>query len=337
MASEVSSLAERRSRRVVGTVALCAALAAGLVVGLTLFEMRGQTTTVPGAVTTPQPGHPPIQLEFPLAESAESRALVRAEQLLDRKQGSQPGQAAAIFRRYHSVEAQLGLLFATWRGPSSLAAVKQLAASHPNDPAALLNLGWGSYWAGRDADALAAWQKLARDDPDSPYGVDAQDALHSGEYPIPGLPYLVLDFEPAAAVRRLPVAQELAALARAAARPDARAKLLYGSALWNLKRPLSAERQFQAAAALEPNDPVVRTAAAVGLFTKADPVRAFGQLGPLTGTFPHAAVVRFHLGILLLWTNQRTKAVAQLRIAIADGPHTIWAQTARQLLAGLAK
>ena len=335
MATQASSFAEGRNRRILAIVAACALAAAALVVGLTRLEMRGQTTTVPGAVTTPQPGTPPLQLEFGLRPSPESRALARAEKLLDRAQDPRPAQAAAIFRRYHSLAAQLGLLFATWRGPSSLPAVKRLAAAHADDPTALLNLGWADYQAGRNADAVAAWQKVAREVPDSAYGVDAEDALHSGE--IPGLPYLVLDFQPPRSITRLPAAQELAAAARAAARPDEHAKLVYGWLLWNLKRPLSAERQFAAAAKLAPNDPLARTAAAVGLFTKADPVRAFGRLGPLTGVFPRSAVVRFHLGLLLLWTGEREKAAAQLRLAIADGPHTVYASPARQLLKSLGK
>lgn len=312
------------------TVALCAALAAGLVVGVTLFEMRGQTTTIPGAVTTPQPGVPRIQLEFGLRDDAEVRALGRAELLLDGEH-QQPAAAAAIFRRYHSFDAQLGLLFASWRGPSSLPAVRQLVSRHPDDPASLLNLGFAEYWAGRNADAVASWQKLAREYPDSPYGVDAEDALYTAGPP--GLPFLQLDFQPSAAIARLPAAQQLAALARAAARPDPRAKLLYGAFLWNrLRRPLSAERQFRAAASLAPNDPVARTAAAVGLFTKADPVQAFAHLGPLTGVFPESPVVRFELGMLLLWRDELQKAATQLRLAVADGPHTIYAGAAKQLL-----
>jgi Flp pilus assembly protein TadD len=316
------------------TVALCAAAAAVLVVAGTLLGMRGQTTTVRGAVTSPRPGRPPIQLEFALAESSEARALARAEQLLDRKQDPQPAQAAAIFRRYHSLDARLGYLFATWRGPSSLAAVKKLAAAHPIDPAALLNLGWASYWAGRNAEAVAAWQKVAKEYPDSPYGVDAQDPLHSND-PIPGLPIVVTGLAPPRSIASLPLTRQLAVLKRDAAGSDARAKLVYGAALWSLKRPISAERQFAAAAEVAPNDPLARTLAAVGRFSKANPVRAFGRLGPLTAVFPKSPVVEFHLGVLLLWIDEQKKAVEHLRLAVADGPHSVYANTARRLLADL--
>jgi Flp pilus assembly protein TadD len=151
------------------------------------------------------------------------------------------------------------------------------------------------------------------------------------------LPYIVLDFQPPRSITRLPVARELAAAARAAARPDEHAKLVYGWLLWNLKRPVSAERQFAAAAKLAPNDPLARTAAAVGLFTKSDPVRAFGHLGPLTGVFPKSPAVRFHLGLLLLWVGERKKAAEQLHLALAYGSQTVYASPARQLLQSLGK
>jgi Tfp pilus assembly protein PilF len=61
-------------------------------------------------------------------------------------------------------------------------------------------------------------------------------------------------------------------------------------------------------------------------------VRAFSRLGPLTGTFPQAAVVRLHLGTALLWTGQVAKAAAQFRLAVRDEPKSPFATTARQFL-----
>jgi predicted Zn-dependent protease len=153
---------------------------------------------------------------------------------------------------------------------------------------------------------------------------------------IPGLPYIVTGLHPPAALERLPAAQELRELQQLAKRPDAHAKVVYGVALWNLRRPVSAERQFLAAAALAPNDPTVRTAAAVGAFSKEDPVRAFGRLGPLTGVFPQAAVVRFHLGLLLLWTGKVEKGRRQLRLVLADNPSSVYAKQAKTLIRALS-
>jgi Flp pilus assembly protein TadD len=299
-------------------------------VGVTLLQTRGERTTVPGAVVTPRAGQPPLDLNFGVDTSAEAAALTRAQTLYN---ANHLAQAAAIFARYHSVEAQVGAAFAAWK-QNGLATVQQLADAHPGSSVALLHLGIAEYWAGQNADAVAAWDKAAKVGADSPYGVKAEDLLHP-TLKIPGLPYLVLDFDVPHAIAKLPAAQQLAALARAAAKPDARAKLLYGSALWGLQRPLSAEQQFEAAAKLTPQDPLARTAAAVGLFTKANPVKAFSRLGPLTGVFPRAAVVRFHLGLLLLWSGERKKAVEQLRLAAADQPSSSYAEDARRLLSRL--
>jgi hypothetical protein len=61
-------------------------------------------------------------------------------------------------------------------------------------------------------------------------------------------------------------------------------------------------------------------------------VRSFSRLGPLTGVFPKAAVVRFHLGALLLWTGEVQKAAVQLQLAVRDEPRSPFATAARQLI-----
>ncbi|MFL5960555.1 MAG: tetratricopeptide repeat protein [Gaiellaceae bacterium] len=326
MATEARPLAAARSRRVLLVVSLAALVAAAAVVGATLLQTRGDRTTVPGAVTQPRPGPPLLQLELGLRSDPEARALARAERLLDSR--GQASRAAAIFRRYRSLEAQLGAAFASWRGPSSLPAVKALLAAYPDSPAALFNLGSAEYQAGRNAEAASVWEETAKRYPDTPYGVDALDALHGGPR---GLPPILTGFELPNALTE----QRLAALRLAAERPAAHAKLLYGVALWDLKRPLSAERQLAAAARLAPSDPVVRTAAAVARYSKANPTRAFARLGPLTAVFPHAAVVQFHLGLLLIYVDEWTKAGRHLRAAIADDPRSPYAKPARTLLASL--
>ena len=333
MATEARPLAAARNRRVVVIVALAALVAAAAVVGVTLLQTRGETTTVPGAVIKPHAGQPPLDLNFGVDQGAEAQALARAQRLYN---ANDVTQASAIFSRYRSLEAQIGSAFAAW-DQDGLARMQGLAAAHPASGVAQLHLGIADYWAGHNAEAVAEWEKTARIAADSPYGVRAEDLLHPNLSfrGLPSLPYLVLDFGPAPAIAKLPAAHELAALARAAAKPDARAKLLYGSALWGLEHPVSAERQFEAAAKLAPHDPLARTAAAVGAFSKANPVKAFSRLGPLTGVFPRSAAVRFHLGLLLLWSGEQRKAVKQLRLAAADAPHSSYAQDARRLLSRL--
>jgi hypothetical protein len=132
-------------------------------------------------------------------------------------------------------------------------------------------------------------------------------------------------------------AGQLRILERAARTGGVDAKLRYGSALWFLKRRVSAERQFEAAAKLAPDDPRALTLSAVSRFTKRNPVAAFGRLGPLTGRFPRSAVVRFHLGVLLIWTREVAKGKKQLSDAVMFEPGSPWAKAARELLSALPK
>jgi len=318
--------------RVLVVVALAAAAVAAGVVGVTLLQTRGEHTTAPGAVTAPRKGAPPLELDFGVRTDAEARALAHAANLYNH---GHRAQAAPIFARYHSLEAEIGAAFAGWPG-HALDDLERIVSAHPGSALAELHLGWAYLWSGRNADAAAAWKRAVQVQPDSPAAVDADTVLH---YPAmaQGLPFIVSPLSPSPAVAKLPAAQQLAALARGAARPDANAKLLYGLALWHLERPISAERQFRRAAALAPHDPLAQTLAAVGSFSKDRPVTAFARLGPLTGVFPKAAVVRFHLGLLLIWTRQVKKGEQQLRIAIADNPKSVYAKQARALLADLAK
>jgi len=164
--------------------------------------------------------------------------------------------------------------------------------------------------------------------------VRAGDLLHP-ELPVPGLPFFVPDFPSPPQLARLSPPRQLAFLAARARTGGVREKLLYGTALQRLARPVSAERQFRAAAALAPRDPEAQVAAAVGLFDKDAPQRAFGKLGPLTRTFPRAATVRFHLGVLLLWLGRVDEAKRQLRLARGDAPTSRLGREAKRLLVRL--
>ena len=313
MATHASSPFAARNRRIVLLVVLAALLAAAAVVGATLLQTRGETTTVKGAVTQPRSGRPPLEFEFGLRKGPEVKALARAERLFDREDDA--AQAAAVFRRHHSVEAQLGLLFTTWRGAASLGAVQTLAASHDDSPVVLLNLGWAYYWAGRNADATAVWQKTAQSFPDSPYAVDADDALHPGV--APGLPPIVV--------------------AAAAVPAKARADLVAGIRQWDLEHVVAARQKLDAAAAIDGRDPETLVAAAVARFSPAQPLRPFPRLGPLTARFPKASIVRLHIGVMLLWTRQVARGKAQLRLAAAEQPSSVYARQARLLLKALKK
>jgi tetratricopeptide (TPR) repeat protein len=321
--------------RVSLVVAAAAAAAAGATVGATVLTSSGSQRT-PGAQQTegaqtarPRSGAPPLVLDLGLRTDPEAVALRRAAALYDR---GQRRRASPIFVRYHSAEATIGAALADW--PAGFSRLQAIARDHPRSALVLLHLGLGLYWQGRDAEARAAWRRAKRSQPDTRYAVRASDLLHP-EDPIPDLPFFVASFREPAQLARLSPPRQLAFLAARARAGTAHDKILYGVALQRLGRPISAERQLTAAAALAPHDPEARAAAAVGLFDKDHPALAFGKLGPLVREFPRAATVRFHLGILLLWLGRVAEARKQLRLARAVDPASPLAREADRFLSRL--
>ena len=75
----------------------------------------------------------------------------------------------------------------------------------------------------------------------------------------------------------------------------------------------------------------------MGRFDKARPADAFSRLGPLTRRFPDKATVRFHLGLLLLWSGEVKEAKTQLVRATRVEPGSPLAGEARRYLDELEK
>ena len=315
--------------RVVLVVAVLAASAAGATVAATVLIWGGDSHAARQPVGL-RPGAPPFLLdELGLRTDPEARRLRRAERLLS---GGDRAAAARLLAGDGSLGARVGAALAGWpRG--TITELDGLAHAHPRSAFVRLHLGLALAWARRDAEARGAWRAAERAAPDSPSAVRAETLLHPEL--APGRPVFVPSFEPPASLARHSPQAQLAALARAARRPSVRAKLLYGVALQRLARPVSAERQYAAAAALAPRDPEARAAAAVGLFDKERPALAFSRLGPLVRTFPRAQTVRFHLGLLLLWIGQVDAAKRELRLARTDGPKSLLGRQANALLARL--
>jgi tetratricopeptide (TPR) repeat protein len=312
--------------RVFAIVLLAAVVAAGVVV----VGVLATRSHVP-ATAKPRTGRPPLTIYTGVRTDAEAQALDRAQRLYA---GGRYAEAAKIFGRYNSLEAEVGSALASW--PSgSVDRLLELQAENPKSALVALHLGLALYWDRKDSDAVSAWQAAVRDQPDTPYAIRAADFLHPQF--APGLPQFVPSFQPPLAIRVLPADRRLAALRGAAAGGDAHAKLLYGALLQQLGRPVSARQEFAAAAKLAPNDPDARVAAAVGRFDKADPAKAFGTLGPLTRVFPRAQTVRFHLGLLLLWSAQLKEARRQLTLAENEDPRSVLGRQAAQYLEAIGR
>ena len=306
--------------RTVLLVAVLAAVAAAVVAGaaiLTAEEVEGPSTAV--SAPKPRQGFPPLELAFGIRTDAEAAELRRATGLYETGKRQ---QAAATFARYDSLEAKLGAAFAAW--PASEDRIEQLGALYPRSSLVQLHLGLSRFWAGTGG-APTAWREARDVEPDTPYAVRADDLLHP-EF-APGLPGFIVSFD-----YRIPGGTRDAQLEALAADRTLHGRLLYGIALQGLGRPVSARRAFAEALELAPDDVDALVADAVGRYDKGNPSAAFSRLGPLSRRFPHAATVRFHLGLLLLWQQDVKEATRQLELARKEEPGSKVAAEAKRFL-----
>ena len=298
-----------RTWLLVGAIAIVAAAAT---VGATLLTRTGTGGTTTAAAPK-QKGAPELDLDLGVRTDTEAVALRRALDLYDRGRRKAAGTA---FARYRSLEARVGAALSDW--PDGFDRLAELERQHPQSSLAQLELGLAFFWQGRLAQAQKAWRAARKAQPDTYYAIRADDLLHPRD--APGLPPFSPSFPLPPAIANKPFTQQLAYLAAHANTGGARDKLLYGIALQQLHRPVSAERQFAAGARLAPRDPDAQVAAAVGLFDKSRPAAAFAKLGPLVRVFPKAITVRYHLGLMLLWIGQFKASRAQLERVVAAGP-----------------
>lgn len=313
--------------RVALLTAAAALAAAGVVVGVVSLQSEDHAAEAPRE-TAPRPartGNPPLVLELAFRADREARDLRRAQELVN---AGNRARARPIFARYDSLEARVGSAFAAWPD-GTIDRLNQLAGLFPRSALVLLHLGLARLWAG-EGGAEQAWREAVGVEPDSPYAVRADSLLHPRF--APGLPSFVPSFAAPRAILRLPPAQQLPALERAARRGGVRDLLLLGVALQRVGRPVSAARVYAEAARRAPRDVEAQVAAAVGRFDKDRPADAFSRLGPLSRRFPGKATVRLHLGLLLLWTGAVDEAKRQLRLAGTIEPRSPAARAARRYL-----
>jgi tetratricopeptide (TPR) repeat protein len=313
--------------RVVAVTACAAAAAAAVAVGVAAFQVDAPQ----GAAAGPErrPGAPPLTLELGVRADREAVTLRRAATLYD---GGKRRAAAREFARFDSLEARVGQAFAAWP-EGTVDRLNRLAGLHPQRAVVQLNLGVALFWSGL-AGAEDAWRAAAASEPDTPYAVAAGNLLHPDF--ARGIPIFVTTVPLPEGLDALDPPAQLALLRRQAS-TGADAKLLYGVALQRLGRLRSAARVFDAAAKEAPDDAEAQVAAAVGRFDKARPAEAFSRLGPLTRRFPTRATVRFHLGLLLLWSGEVKEAKRQLRLAQRVQPGSPLAGQAERYLDELQK
>lgn len=312
-----------RVRLIVGASAL---VAAAVVVGVAL-NGRGDGS--------PERKPPVLELSVLVGDDSEAQALRAAERAYD---GGRVEAARAQFETIlrsdpASVEAAVGAAIASWPD-GTLDELRRLAGVHPGSALVHLHLGLALYAAGEQAEATAEWRRAAQVEPDSPSAVRAGDLLHPEM--APGLPSFFTDLKPPKDLATLTAQKQLDELERNAKDGGGADEwLLYGAALQRVGRPVSAREAFDRALELAPERLDAQVAAAVGRFDKANPSAAFSRLGPLARDHPDAAVVRFHLGVLLLWIKDVEDARIQLERAAATLPESLYRREAKSLLSRL--
>ncbi len=292
-------------------VALIAVVAAGVAVASGLL-LDGEETAA---------GEPP-PLELGVAsDQPQARALVAAERAYE------GGRTAEARRRFEtilgtnpsSIPAAVGAAVASWPA-GTVERLRDLAREHPNSALVRLHLGLALFAEGAREEAQSEWLEAEEGEPDTPAALRAEDLLHPEM--APGRPF----FFPSRDV----VGADLAELERRAESGEVPDLLAYGVALQRVGRPVSAQTAFDQALEGDPRSLEAQVAAAVGRFDKDAPEEAFSRLGPLARDHPEAGVVRFHLGLLLLWIRAVDEARRQLELA-AEG-EGFYAREAQRLL-----
>jgi len=302
------------------------AAAAVAVVAVAVVSADGDSAS-PATTTEPKvrEGRPPLSLALGFRRDEEARDLSRGEQLYV---SGDTRAAAALFAEHDSIEAKVALAFAGWPD-GTLDRLEQLAKLYPEVAVVQFHLGLARLWA-NEGDPVEAWRAVLDAEPDTPYAIVAGNLLHAN---LPrGLPAFIPSFQAPAAITKLPPARQLDALQSAAQGGGFRELLLYGVGLQRVGRPMSAARVFDAAARRYPDEVEAQVAGAVGAFDKDAPERAFGRLGPLSSRHPRSASVRFHLGVLLLWTGRIKGAERQFRLAAKAEPGSPLAREADRYL-----
>jgi tetratricopeptide (TPR) repeat protein len=292
-------------------VALIAVVAAGVAVASGLL-LDGEE---------PAAGEPPPLELGVVSDQPQAPALVAAERAYE------GGRTAEARRRFEtilgtnpsSIPAAVGAAVASWP-VGTVERLRELAREHPNSALVRLHLGLALFAEGAREEAESEWLEAEEGEPDTPAALRAEDLLHPEI--APGRPF----FFPSRDV----VGADLAELERRAESGEVQDLLAYGVALQRVGRPVSAQTAFDKALAGDPRSLEAQVAAAVARFDKDAPEKAFSRLGPLARDHPEAGVVRFHLGLLLLWIRAVDEARRQLELA-AEGDG-FYAREAQRLL-----
>jgi tetratricopeptide (TPR) repeat protein len=317
-----------RVRVIVGAAVLAAA---GIAVGATMLGRGGDEGN---AAPRASRGAPGLELSVILRNDAEARGLRRAERAYDsgHRRAARKQFNALLQQDPESVEAAVGAAVAGWP-TTTLFRLRQLAVEHPRSALVYLHLGLALYASGDDKGAATEWRRALEVEPDTPSAIRAEDLLHPEM--APGRPFFYPSFGARSSLHGDSPAEQLAELRKSAETGGVRANLLYGVALQRVGRFASAREAFARARSADARSLDAQVAEAVGDFSKGAPSDAFSRLGPLAASHPRSPVVRFHLGLLLLWIRNVDEARRQLQRAADADRGGFYGKEARALLSRL--
>jgi len=336
--------------RLVAIVAV-AGVAAMVVVGLAALATRDpESGSVAALPAEPLPGQPPIVVPpLPDRPGDPLERVVWAEERAAREPGTEATLrlAAALVEAQRRADAERVLDEAIARDPASadLRAGRALVAYDDKEPTAAIGrlreivasdseavfarfaLGEALLWAGRRDEGEVELRSLRDRDPESFYGIAADDLIHPGM--LGGYPPFVLSF-PAE------TGDPAATASRAAEAPrDVRAQLAHAAALMQAGRRAEAREAFDAALIADPDSVEAQVGRVVAGFQKDDPSATFALLGPLVRDHPRDASARLHLAFTLFWLRQNDPARAELRQIAEGSPPGPLRDAAERLLAAL--
>ena len=208
----------------------------------------------------------------------------------------------------------MGAAFAAWPD-GTLDRLEQLAKLYPEVAVVQLHLGLARLWA-NEGDPVEAWRAVLDAEPDTPYAIVAGNLLHPD---LPrGLPAFIPSFTAPAALTKLPPARQLEALRVAAKRGGVREQLLYGVGLQRVGRPrVGGARVRRGGACASRRRSRRRWPARSGSSTRTLPRRRSAASARSRGRTRDEPTVRFHLGVLLLWTGRIDGSRAPVPAALA--------------------
>jgi tetratricopeptide (TPR) repeat protein len=192
----------------------------------------------------------------------------------------------------------------------TLARLELLVVRFPGSPVAQFNYGIALECRGFLTDAAQALEAAKKSGRDTQYEIVADQLLHP-QFFQEGYPIFVPSGSDSLLIR--------------------------GSVLQRDGHQHSAERLYAKAAKLHPDEVEAQVAAAVGRFDEDNLNASFSRLGPLAKTYPQSQIVRYYLGLELVWIGEAKQAITEFEKAKALGAHTQIGRETSQLLERIAK